>query len=110
VTFQLARRTRGIDIDRPAATSAMAAIRVAEAMGQPLRRVTPEQPLREIVAPVTLPRTQSLDDAIATLAATDEEGLPVVDGRNRLIGWLTHRRLLRAHRNSTGQGSDVCRD
>ncbi len=41
---------------------------------------------------------QSLEDAVRALATTDQEGLPVLDpdGEN-VIGWLTHRRLLRAY-------------
>ncbi len=41
---------------------------------------------------------QSLEDAVRALAATDEEGLPVLDTNGEvLVGWLTHRRLLRAY-------------
>jgi len=41
---------------------------------------------------------QSLEDAVRALATTDQEGLPVLDsdGEN-VIGWLTHRRILRAY-------------
>jgi chloride channel protein, CIC family len=41
---------------------------------------------------------QSLEDAVGALAATDEDGLPVLDSEGeKVVGWLTHRRLLRAY-------------
>ena len=40
---------------------------------------------------------QSLEDAVRALAATDDDGLPVLDAEARRVGWLTHRRLLRAY-------------
>jgi len=41
---------------------------------------------------------QSLEDAVRALAATDHEGLPVLDtDGEHAVGWLTHRRLLRAY-------------
>jgi CIC family chloride channel protein len=40
----------------------------------------------------------SLEDAVAVLAAGDDEGIPVVDDHDRMVGWLTHRRVLRAYR------------
>ena len=41
---------------------------------------------------------QSLEDAVRALAIADDEGLPVLDADGRkAIGWLTHRRLLRAY-------------
>ena len=42
--------------------------------------------------------TDSLEDAVHALAATDDDGAPVLDEHGRLIGWLTHRRVLRAYR------------
>jgi CIC family chloride channel protein len=41
---------------------------------------------------------QSLEDAVRALATADQEGLPILDpdGEN-VVGWLTHRRLLRAY-------------
>jgi chloride channel protein, CIC family len=40
----------------------------------------------------------SLEDAVRALAATDDEGLPILDPESeRVVGWLTHRRLLRAY-------------
>ncbi|MGO9905863.1 MAG: CBS domain-containing protein [Solirubrobacteraceae bacterium] len=41
---------------------------------------------------------ESLEDAVAVLAAGDDEGIPVVDPDDRMVGWLTHRRVLRAYR------------
>ncbi len=41
---------------------------------------------------------ETLEDAVRALAATDEESLPVLDSEGRkVVGWLTHRRLLRAY-------------
>jgi CIC family chloride channel protein len=41
---------------------------------------------------------ESLEDAVRALALTDDEGLPVLDADGgKAIGWLTHRRLLRAY-------------
>jgi Mg/Co/Ni transporter MgtE len=40
----------------------------------------------------------SLEEAVAVLAAGDDEGIPVVDSSDRMVGWLTHRRVLRAYR------------
>ena len=42
---------------------------------------------------------ESLEDAVAVLAAGDDEGIPVVDPDDRMVGWLTHRRVLRAYRD-----------
>ena len=42
---------------------------------------------------------ETLEDAARTLAGTDEEGLPVLAAQGeQVVGWLTHRRLLRAYR------------
>jgi CIC family chloride channel protein len=43
---------------------------------------------------------ETLEDAVIALAASDEQGLPVLaagDG-SQVVGWLTHRLLLRAYR------------
>ncbi len=41
---------------------------------------------------------ESLEDAVRALAVSDDEGLPVLDADGeKAIGWLTHRRLLRAY-------------
>ena len=41
---------------------------------------------------------ESLEDAVRALALTDDEGLPVLDADGgTVVGWLTHRRLLRAY-------------
>ncbi len=40
---------------------------------------------------------QTLDEAARALASTDDEGLPVLDVDDEVIGWLTHRRLLSAY-------------
>ncbi len=46
---------------------------------------------------------ETLEDAIAVLSTSDDEGVPVVDQDRRLIGWLTHRRLLRSYRQRASQ-------
>jgi chloride channel protein, CIC family len=40
----------------------------------------------------------TLEDAVAVLAAGDDEGIPVLDAEGRMVGWVTHRRVLRAYR------------
>ncbi len=41
---------------------------------------------------------QSLEDAVRAFVATDEAALPILDADGALVvGWLTHRRLLRAY-------------
>jgi CIC family chloride channel protein len=40
----------------------------------------------------------TLEDGVVALGAADDEGVPVLDDQDQLIGWLTHRRLLRAYR------------
>ncbi|HTZ85336.1 MAG TPA: chloride channel protein [Solirubrobacteraceae bacterium] len=51
---------------------------------------------------------QSLEDAVLALAASEEDGLPVLaqDGR-AMVGWLTHRRLLSAYRSRLPERRDV---
>jgi CIC family chloride channel protein len=55
----------------------------------------------------------SLEDAVAVLAAGDDEGIPVIDDHRRMVGWLTHRRVLRAYQaratreRGTGETSTV---
>ncbi len=46
---------------------------------------------------------ETLEDAMLALAASDEQGLPVLatDGK-RVVGWLTHQGLLRAYRARLG--------
>jgi CIC family chloride channel protein len=39
----------------------------------------------------------TLEDAVHALGGTDDEGLPVTDEHDQLIGWITHRRVLRAY-------------
>ena len=48
--------------------------------------------------PPELRADQSLEDGILALAATDDDGVPVLDAEGEgVVGWLTHRRLLRAY-------------
>jgi chloride channel protein, CIC family len=45
---------------------------------------------------------ESLESAVLALGATDDEGIPVLGEHGRVVGWLTHRRLLRAYRQRLG--------
>jgi CIC family chloride channel protein len=50
----------------------------------------------------------SLQDAVRALAVTDDEGLPVLDaGGEHVVGWLTHRQLLRTYREHLDEHSDA---
>ncbi|MFZ1155023.1 MAG: chloride channel protein [Solirubrobacteraceae bacterium] len=41
---------------------------------------------------------QSLEDAVRALASAEDEGLPILDAQGEnVVGWLTHRHLLRAY-------------
>ena len=49
-----------------------------------------------------LHRGDSLEDAVIALGASDEEGIPIIgNADDEMIGWLTHRGLLRAYRRRT---------
>jgi CIC family chloride channel protein len=50
-----------------------------------------------------LAASDSLEDAVHALGATDDEGVPVTDEHDQLIGWLTHRRVLRAYQKRFGR-------
>ena len=143
--YTLKLRRRGINIDEPPPSSAMARLTVAEAMGDLPRPLAPDQPVRDIVERFSAERastlpvlaadgallgvidaadleqsltgetgnltaasllhaahglhaSQTLEEAARALAASDEEGLPVLDADDHdVIGWLTHRKLLRAY-------------
>lgn len=41
--------------------------------------------------------SDSLEDPVQALGGSDDEGLPVTDEHDQLIGWVTHRRVLRAY-------------
>ena len=56
-----------------------------------------------------LDASDSLEDAVHALAATDDEGLPVTDEDDQLIGWITHRRVLRTYLNRFGAPQDTAR-
>jgi CIC family chloride channel protein len=53
--------------------------------------------------------SDSLEDAVHALGATDDEGLPVMADDDRVIGWLTHRRVLHAYRERYGGDRVVTR-
>lgn len=84
------------------ATSDLERTLTRDANGQPITAATL---MRE--AP-TLRAPASLEQAILALGATDDEALPVIaPNDDRLIGWLTHRRVLDAYRaRLNGQGHD----
>ena len=44
----------------------------------------------------------SLEEAVGALGATEREGVPVVDEAGRVIGWITHRQVLRAYLDRNG--------
>ena len=46
--------------------------------------------------------SDSLEDAVHALGVRDDEGVPVMADDDRLVGWLTHRRVLRAYRERYG--------
>ena len=46
--------------------------------------------------------SDSLEDAVHALGITDDEGIPVMADDDQLVGWLTHRRVLRAYRERYG--------
>lgn len=52
----------------------------------------------------------SLEDAGHALAATNDEGLPVTDQDDQLIGWITHRRVLRTYLTRFGTPADTRTD
>ncbi|HSZ03769.1 MAG TPA: chloride channel protein [Solirubrobacteraceae bacterium] len=95
--YTLKLRRRGVDIDAPQGTL-MSQIKVGEAMGKLPRPLAPEQ-LRDVARRAPELRVdESLEDAVRALAATDDEGLPILDTDGKgVVGWLTHRRLLRAY-------------
>jgi CIC family chloride channel protein len=51
----------------------------------------------------TVRAEDSLEQAVEVLAAGDDEGIPVIDDERRMVGWLTHRRVLRAYRVRAGR-------
>ena len=51
----------------------------------------------------------SLEDAVQALAGTDDEGLPVTGKNDQVIGWITHRRVLRTYLTRFGESKEVRR-
>jgi CIC family chloride channel protein len=47
--------------------------------------------------------SDSLEDAVQALASTDAEGVPVINQNDQLVGWITHRRVLRAYLERFGR-------
>ena len=56
-----------------------------------------------------LQATDSLEQAVQALASTDDDGLPVIDEDNQLIGWITHRHVLRTYLRRFGAPEDNAR-
>ena len=59
-----------------------------------------------------VPRLQAsdtLEDAVQALASTDDDGLPVIDDDNQLIGWITHQQVLRTYLSRFGAPQDNVR-
>ena len=54
--------------------------------------------------------SDSLEDAVKALASTDDEGLPVTDEDNQLIGWITHRHVLRTYLRRFGAPDDTAHE
>ena len=53
---------------------------------------------------------QSLEDAVRALAAAEGDGLPILDAEgDTVVGWLTHRNLLRAYHARLGEGTEPSR-
>ena len=50
-----------------------------------------------------LAASDSLEDAVQALASTDAEGVPVINQNDELVGWITHRRVLRAYLKRFGR-------
>lgn len=101
--YTLKLRRRGIEIQRPRVVSVMQTVRVADAMERvpPVLAADAEALVRSEAS--ALRADASLEEAVRALAASDEPALPVLaaDGAT-LVGWLTHRDLLRAyHRERT---------
>jgi CIC family chloride channel protein len=94
--YTLKLRRRGIDIDSPS-PSRMAQITVAEAMGQTAGADSTTHSATPTGDVPGLQASDSLEDAVHALASTDDEGLPVIDEDNQLIGWITHRHVLRTY-------------
>ena len=44
----------------------------------------------------------SLEEAVGALGSSDREGVPVLDEAGRVIGWITHRQVLRAYLGANG--------
>jgi CIC family chloride channel protein len=51
----------------------------------------------------TVRAEQTLDDALRILVGNDRSGVPVIDGAT-VVGWLTHRGVLRAYNNRVHPG------
>ncbi len=74
----------------------IAAVDLERAISHGIEDTTPAATLAR--AAPELRADESLDDAVVALGGTDDDGVPVLGEDHQLMGWLTHRRLLRAYR------------
>ncbi len=99
--YTLKLRRRGIDIAAPRGSEVMRDVTVRDATGRAPRALSPNQPLSEVIARFAAERSDSLPvlEAVQALAATEDDGIPVLaPDEAHIVGWLTHRRLLRTYR------------
>jgi CIC family chloride channel protein len=76
-------------------TGIIAASDVERAISHGAKTTTPSAQLTRDVPRLGV--SDSLEDAVQALASTDDDGLPVIDDNNQLIGWITHRQVLRTY-------------
>jgi CIC family chloride channel protein len=82
-------------IDHGTLLGVIAAADIEQAIARPTDGLTAQALVHQ--AP-ELRVDESLEDAVRALAATEDEGLPILDPDGKsVVGWLTHRRLLRAY-------------
>lgn len=103
--YTLKLRRRGIDIERPRGEDLMRTVTVSRAMHPP------PVPLPHVVGAVHEPLDElqplrpddPLERAAQALALTDADGVPVrAESDERIVGWITHRDVLRAYQRATG--------
>ena len=95
--YTLKLRRRGIDINRPRVPSVMRTVAVGTAMTVPPEsmRANGDAQFAGELAPLRADET--LERAVRALAITDASGLPVHDADLTVVGWITHRDILRAY-------------
>ena len=83
----------------------IAAVDLERAISHGIEDTTPAATLAR--AAPELRADDSLEDAVLALGGTDDDGVPVLGEDHQLIGWLTHRRLLRAYRERSGRQQPI---